>query len=584
MDGRFRPSRATVAITIFLTVLLLAISVGSLAAAEHSASSNADTEDAGHEHDWPMYRYDTQDRDGHNPTANPPTKAITEDWSVGIYDNEHSPIVYEGNVYVVTDVGTVQARSPDTGELIWEKRVGENPTRAVGTHGQIIVGASGLSSSYSNLVSDDPHTGERNWHRANVAPSFTAGVAVSNPYFVCVEGPNTYDYRIDIRDGTEARSCADEGGDLYGIEDSTRVDGIEYATTETRSRTEKLAAFTIQGGRDYYDPEWEFSLGIDNREATHTSEVTIAGDVALVWADNDEYGSGIHAINRHTGEHLWHYPTPEEIIGEPIVSDGNVYFTTPHQLYKLSGDTTQLSNTEPTPEPTSTSQQPTRPPESTDAPIPTPDPQPTPEPTDTATRPPESTDAPIPTPDIPSPEPTTGSETPDSTDGQAPAQTPDSSITFPDATQPPTSTPSDGADESPAQTEADLGISLPDPSPATSGTNTSTTGRENSPDSPTNSRTETQPTTANQGAVTAGTDASATETPAADSAVSDGDSDASAPPAGSTATAPDSETNMATDDSTPISTESPIEDQAGFGPLVALLAVVGSILIAYRRT
>lgn len=580
MDGRFRLSRATVAVTVFLAVLLLAISAGTLAAADDTTSTNADAQDVVHEQDWPMYRNDPPTQNGYQPNARPPTSDITEAWSFSHGPNPTSPIIYDDKLYVTNDAGMVQGRVGSSGFLRWDTYGARNPIGLVAVNGNIVTATNDPDLDRPYMHDDmkyhvnilDARTGMQSGVTGGYHDTITTGLAVDEPYHYC------YNYRAH-GGPTDSSACRPQDNHQAENEDTVTIGDIKYTiTSENRDTTHLIA---IKEHR--YSGEsivWEFDLGVNPNENPHSSAVTVADHVAFVWGDTNEHGSGIHAIDIESGELLWHHPTPEEITGEVVSSDDNLYYTAGDRVYKLTGNSAPEPTPKPTSKPTDTT---TRPPESTDAPIPTPDPQPTPEPTDTATPPTESTDAPIPTPDIPSPEPTPGADTPDSTDGQPPAQTPDSSIAFPDA-QTPTSPPSAGSDGSPAQSETDAGTSLPDPSPATAGSNTPTAGQENSPDTQTNSRTETQPTTNNQGDITLGTDAAATETPVADSAVSDADSDASAPPPDSTATNPDSEPNVETGDSTSISTESMQEDQTGFGPLVALLAILGSILIAYRRT
>jgi alcohol dehydrogenase (cytochrome c) len=284
--------------------------------------------------DWLMLRHDQ------SATSFSPLTEITADnagelrlaWIWPMQDggtNQPAPLAYDGTVYLANTGGVVQALTGDTGELIWEYRVGaEIAPRGLVLYDDKLIFQSNpgwaVTAHDARMAALDAATGELIWNIAlpdvyasNSGPILANGLLIQGmgtcsiyeqkKCFISAYDPDTGAQKWRFR--TVALE-GEPGGDTWG-----GLDNIYRAGAES----------WITGS---YDPElnltyWGTAQAKPWMPASRGME---AGDAAL-------YSSSTVALNADTGELVWHFQhAPGEafdldaVFERVLVDDGNRHF------------------------------------------------------------------------------------------------------------------------------------------------------------------------------------------------------------------------------------------------------------------
>jgi outer membrane protein assembly factor BamB len=221
--------------------------------------------------DWPTF-HNNEPRQGVSPSNFvPPVQQI---WSSrpNVASRWSGPVMSDSLLYVTSIDGFVRAREPSTGDVVWERNLGDayfyacSPTVANG-----VVYVTMAGSNNATVYALDGLTGDTLW--------------ASNYYPYSSRNVMSY------------------------------ADGLVFTATEG---TEVVALDALTGA-----VEWFYDAG-----ASPIGGATVTGGV-LYQALLDYYGgSSLIALDDSTGALLWSQPLDNIAVGPPLYAQGNVYIGT----------------------------------------------------------------------------------------------------------------------------------------------------------------------------------------------------------------------------------------------------------------
>lgn len=135
----------------------------------------------------------------------------------------HTPCVYEGNVYVCNSIGVVYSLNAETGELNWKGNAGGAPgtSALVCADGALVMGIGGCRACQdADLVAFDCSTGAQLWRKANAlggAATPTRWTHDDNEYILAASATNRELRLIYPRSGEELWKLSDVGHNRFPI-------------------------------------------------------------------------------------------------------------------------------------------------------------------------------------------------------------------------------------------------------------------------------------------------------------------------------------------------------------------------------
>jgi len=224
------------------------------------------------------------------------------------------PVAVDGVLYTVDDGGRLVARTPGSGERIWQIAVGPVSQPLIAADSDVIV----INTGLDRLVVFDAGSGERLWSAAATAGS-TPGIADGSLYIGAGDGKI---HAYQARTGEE-QWIAQTGDWVQGA--PVLAETIVYAG----SSDGYVYALDAADGSEV----WRYAIG----------EIVSAG---LAVSDRVVYAGAwdrlLTAIDAETGEAIWRTETAGRLLAAPAVAGEFVYAATEGGLYVVDVATGHL--------------------------------------------------------------------------------------------------------------------------------------------------------------------------------------------------------------------------------------------------
>lgn len=244
------------------------------------------------------------------------------EFSAGDMIRSH-PAIVDGVVYFSSDDGYLYAVDAESGAEVWKADIGvefvgklreRNLLRSQWDYLQssptVADGVVYVGSIYLRLYAIDANSGQQLWE-AKMGSPVRSSPAVASGLVVVGSGDGKV-YAFDTATGAEKWAFT-TGAEV--IPSPTIVDGVVYIG----SRSTFLYALDLESGEEI----WRFSYGISWVEST----AAYVDNVLYVGSSD---ATRLYAINTENGEKIWEFPTQGYAWCSPAMVDGVVYIGSIH--------------------------------------------------------------------------------------------------------------------------------------------------------------------------------------------------------------------------------------------------------------
>lgn len=261
----------------------------------------------------------------------------TEKWRYSMdatyegHDGSHTgpiatPLIYDGNAYLLTPRGKFMAVNAETGKEVWkvdltEKHGAKKPhygfsSSPIAAGGKVIVE---IGAENATVAAFDPKTGEKIWTAGDDGVQYQSPIAFASedfPEHVVASGNKTI-YGIDPADGNVLWSLKHDGGGAKGAGSLTAVPvGGNRMLLMYTDDSSMVVELTKAGS------------GIEAKKVWEDSSIRNSYSVPVVH-DGFIYGVStrfLTCVDANTGEGKWRSREPGD--GFPMMVDGSLVFAT----------------------------------------------------------------------------------------------------------------------------------------------------------------------------------------------------------------------------------------------------------------
>lgn len=301
--------------------------------------------------DWPMYAYDSANT-GYSPSSAPEKNTTFLEKQVKVTSGLllSSPILVNGKLYIVSAQGLLLCVDAYSGDIFWEKELGNFPTTPAVDNNFLYIGN---STGVVCFVASEEDPGEPEW-------IFPCGTVLEAPTVVnsmiyfgcnkdlyCINTDGTEQWKVSA-DYSISSPPAVENNYIYFASSTTTpdssilycLDGKNNGTEEWRyGRTTQTTTAPAVSDGNVFVGSWDTMLSlnalvddIDNPLVPNWEYQTLGNPVTSASVDDSNvyFGSTdntMYCVNSESGELVWQYLT-EGKIQTPAVADGKVYAST----------------------------------------------------------------------------------------------------------------------------------------------------------------------------------------------------------------------------------------------------------------